>query len=214
MWQLDLPCGIPRPCWALPDSRSQIWQPPFQRHTASPFNQIKSITDDELSIFLCYRYMSLQTHAHKFYSNSMKQNPSWGANSRSASQEIFHFYRTRRFITVFITSHAVSLRSILTLSSYQLLGISSGLFPSDFPTKILYAFLISLMCVTCPAHLQYVTKCYTTSVQNNKYQSMTECRKATEVLFNGCVTFLKLNIFRHGFGLINLLHGEGYSFKS
>jgi hypothetical protein len=33
------------------------------------------------------------------------------------------------------------------------LGLSSWLLPSDFPTKILYALLISLMRVTCPAHL-------------------------------------------------------------
>jgi hypothetical protein len=31
--------------------------------------------------------------------------------------------------------------------------LSSGLFTSCFPTKILYAFLISLMHTTCPAHL-------------------------------------------------------------
>jgi hypothetical protein len=33
------------------------------------------------------------------------------------------------------------------------LGLSSGLFPSGFPTKILYAFLFSPIHVACPAHL-------------------------------------------------------------
>jgi hypothetical protein len=33
------------------------------------------------------------------------------------------------------------------------LRLPSGLFPSVFPTKILYAFLISLMRPTCPVHL-------------------------------------------------------------
>jgi hypothetical protein len=36
------------------------------------------------------------------------------------------------------------------LSSHLSLGLPSGLFPSGFPTKILYAFL---MCATYPAHL-------------------------------------------------------------
>jgi hypothetical protein len=78
------------------------------------------------------------------------------------------FYGTRRFITVFTRtrhwslswarwiqstpSHTVSLRSILMLTSYLRLCLPSGLFPSSFPTKILYAFLISSMCSTYVFH--------------------------------------------------------------
>jgi hypothetical protein len=36
--------------------------------------------------------------------------------------------------------------------SHLYLGLPSGLFPSDFLTKILYVFLMSLMCVMCPDH--------------------------------------------------------------
>jgi hypothetical protein len=52
-----------------------------------------------------------------------------------------------------ITSNRISLRSILILSSYLRQGLPSGLFRSGLPTEILYAFLISPMRATCPAHL-------------------------------------------------------------
>jgi len=47
------------------------------------------------------------------------------------------------------TSHPLSLRSIL-ISFHLLLLLTSGLFPSEFPTKILYSFLVSFTRATFP----------------------------------------------------------------
>ena len=79
------------------------------------------------------------------------------------------FYGTRRFITAFTMPHHLSLswarsiqstpphptslRSILILSSYLLLGLPSGLLPSSFPTITLYTPHPSSIHATCPVHL-------------------------------------------------------------
>jgi hypothetical protein len=76
---------------------------------------------------------------------------------------------TRRFITVFTRArhlslswarsiqsmppHPTSWRFILILSYHLRLGFASGLFPSDFPTKIVYTPLLSRLRATCPTNL-------------------------------------------------------------
>jgi hypothetical protein len=71
-------------------------------------------------------------------------------------------YGTRRFIKVLTTACHWSLsrsRRIQSFSqpvclrSHLCLRLRSGVLPSRFPTKKLYAFLISSMRATCPAHI-------------------------------------------------------------
>jgi hypothetical protein len=61
------------------------------------------------------------------------------------------FYGTL-FVTVFRRDIPGTLRSILISSFCLRLGFPSGLSPPDFPTKNVYAFLISSVRATCPTH--------------------------------------------------------------
>ena len=91
--------------------------------------------------------------------NSTKQGPSWEANTSWATQEIprtlwnpkvHHRIHKRpppvpilRQIDPLHASQLTSRWSILILSSHLRLGLPSGLLPSGFPTKTLYAPLSS-----------------------------------------------------------------------
>ena len=97
------------------------------------------------------------------------------------------FYGTRRFITALTSvrhlslswaspiqskyTHPTSWRSILLLSTHLRLGLPSGIFPSGFPTKILYAPLSSPIRATCPAHpilLDFITH----TILGEEYRSL------------------------------------------
>jgi hypothetical protein len=94
----------------------------------------------------------------------MQHNPSWEANSFSASQEIpqilwnlkvhYRIHNSQPNVLAlsqknpFHVTH-VSSGSILILSSNLYLGIPSGLLPSVFTIKTLYTFLFFLKRVVC-----------------------------------------------------------------
>ena len=108
---------------------------------------------------------------------SMDQSSAWKADRSSATQEIprivwnpkvhYRIYQSPVPIPVLSqidrvhASHPTSLRSILILSSHLRLRLPSGLLPSGFPSKTLYAPVLSSMRATCPTQLsdaQYLYK--------------------------------------------------------
>jgi hypothetical protein len=117
-------------------------------------------------------------------------SPSWEAANCAPIQEIpSYFKETRRFITVFTTalhwslswassiqslpSYPISPRSILILSTLLRLCLPSGLFPSGFPTNILYAFpsLPHSCYMPCPSHPPWLDHSNTTEINYNLFIS-------------------------------------------
>ena len=132
------------------------------------------------------------------------------------------FHGTRRFITA-ITSvrhlslswasqiqsiypHPTSWRSILILSTQLGLGLPSGLFPSDFPTKTLYTLLSSPIRATCPAHLNllyFITRTilgeeyrsFSSSLCNLLHSPVTSSLLGPNI-HKGVITYHKSNRYR------------------
>ena len=119
--------------------------------------------------------------------HSMQQSPSWETDRFSASQEISCIlwnpkvhYRIHKFqppvpilsqLNPVHAPHLISWRSILILSSYLHLGLSSGLFPSDFPTKKLYTSLFDRIRATRPAYLN-IFDFITRTILGEQYRSL------------------------------------------
>jgi hypothetical protein len=99
----------------------------------------------------------------------MELSPSWEAANCVATEELssilwnpkVHYRVDRSPPLVPILSPVTLVHTIpsylsnihLVLSTHLHLGHPSGLFPSTFPTNILYTFIFSPIRPTCPAHL-------------------------------------------------------------
>jgi hypothetical protein len=131
--------------------------------------------------------------------------PFWEADLFSASQE------SRKFIPAFtsarhlslswassiqsIPPHPPSWRANLILSSHLRFGLPSGLFPSGFPTKILYKPFLSPISATCPAQLILVDS-FTQSVLDEEYRSLSTSLYSL-LHYHVSTSFLGPNILLH-----------------
>ena len=114
------------------------------------------------------RFKTETCRSSDWLTDSMEQTPSWEANTSSASQEISRIlwnpkvhHRIHNIPPPVpipsqidtVHPHPTALRSILILSSHLRLRLPSGLLPSGFPTKALYASLLVSIRATSSAHL-------------------------------------------------------------
>ena len=112
----------------------------------------------------------------------MELSPSWETNSFSTSQQIPHILWTQKFITAFTSNHHLSLwrsssikyasrRFILILPFLLCLGLPSGLFPSDFPTKTLYMSFLSHIYATFSNYF-IILDFFTQTILVEQYRSL------------------------------------------
>jgi len=112
--------------------------------------------------------------------NFMVQSPSLETNWFAASQEILPISRNPKFhyrtdkspppVSILDQPNSVHIPTSHALRSIHLhLDFPSGLFPSGFPTKILYTTLFSPIRVPCPAYPILYKMCYSIYSENNYY---------------------------------------------
>ena len=132
---------------------------------------VENICKDGLSnCLLDFDAFYFLTYLFTYFTQFMKQSPSWEANRFSASQEIIRIlwnqnvhYRIHKCpppvpnLSQLLSSPYPHIPfhedSSIILSSHLRLGLPSGLFPSGSPVKTLYTPLLSPVRATCPAHL-------------------------------------------------------------
>ena len=130
---------------------------------------------------------------------SLEQSVNWEPKLFSASQEIpcifwnLNVYYCFRHPSLFWARSIQSLpdptfwRAILILSSHLCLGLASGLFPSCFLNKTLYAPLLSPIHTTCPAHI-ILLDLITQTILGEEYRSLSSpfcsflCSSYTKIL--------------------------------
>jgi len=102
----------------------------------------------------------------------MERSPSSQADSRSANQEIprllwnpkvhYHVHNSPPLVSILsqmiqsTPSHSISLRSILILPSHLLLGLTSGVFPSGYPTTFFMPSTSHSTLATCSAYIFFL----------------------------------------------------------
>jgi hypothetical protein len=134
---------------------------------------LKSISFNDPPQFYALKLWTSSENISHITHSLMELSSSWEAANCTATQELpsvlwnpkVH-YRSHKCLHWSLSwarsiqsppSHPISLRSILILSTHLRLGLPNGLLPSGFPTNILYAFLLSPIRATCPAHVILLT---------------------------------------------------------
>jgi hypothetical protein len=142
------------------------------------------VTNTHAKIYLLDTVVSMRSVLHQIHNMYWKKNtylltylltklsPSWGAANCAATQKPpsnswnpkvqYRVHKSPPLIPILnhinpIHSIPSYLRSILILSTHPRLGLPSGLFPSDFPTNILYAFLSSQFVLHAPPISSFFT---------------------------------------------------------